>query len=448
MDKLGDGDCTTVGIFARIGLDDKSFAKYLKDVLNLDPLSDGAAAVPVAKLCMACDICKKRSEVEIEIGAQRAANHLPPQLAIDDFPSLRLAFERAMGHTFDDHRLPSESYLERKIGELETSLKADKLVTVTSFAQEERQRTPHSVEQAIHFDSKGLPTMRTQKKDFFAPMPADEYGLRNRFEIMGALMEMLKLRNMSNAIIASASLSLMKDYVDWLCGKSVWGYVVKGSDGRPISCPSLSMVCNYDFAVRELQHRLMKNGKDFKRALEEAMADADTRTLNFTTPFSMEANTPECRALSAPGLRERFGVNPKAAPLKKPNSEVAPGEAPQQSKSARRNAAKKAKLAKALADAAAAPPPQQRPLLALDNGNRGQETRGQERRKGKGKGKDGAPELLPRGIRPRTHLNNKMVCYAHNQGRPCKQQNCPMEHVCWFCHGSDHKGPNCPNKPN
>ena len=100
-------------------------------------------------------------------------------------------------------------------------MKADKLIAVTSFAQEERQRTPNAVEQAIHFDSKGLPTMRTQKWDFFAPMPADEYGLRNRFEIMGALMEMLKLRNMSNAIIASASLSLMKDYVDWLCGKSV-----------------------------------------------------------------------------------------------------------------------------------------------------------------------------------------------------------------------------------
>ena len=27
MDKLGDGDCTTVGIFARIGLDDKGLAK-------------------------------------------------------------------------------------------------------------------------------------------------------------------------------------------------------------------------------------------------------------------------------------------------------------------------------------------------------------------------------------------------------------------------------------
>ena len=67
----------------------------------------------------------------------------------------------------------------------------------------------------------------------------------------------------------------------------------------------------------------------------------------------------------------------------------------------------------------------------------------------KGKGKDGASELLPRGIRPRTPPPaNKMVCYAHNQGRPCKQQNCPMEHVCWFSHASDHNASNCRNKPN
>ena len=106
------------------------------------------------------------------------------------------------------------------------------------------------------------------------------------------------------------------------------------------------------------------------------MADADTRTLNFTTPFSMEARTPECRAFSAPGLRERFGVNPKVPLVKRPNSEVSQGDAPQLSKSARRNAAKKAKLAKALANAAAQLP-SQRPPMALED--RRDTRRGQEK---------------------------------------------------------------------
>ena len=45
---------------------------------------------------------------------------------------------------------------------------------------------------------------------------------------------------------------------------------------------------------------------DFQKALETAMADTDTRTLHFTTAFSIEASTPLCRALSAPGLKEIY----------------------------------------------------------------------------------------------------------------------------------------------
>ena len=244
MDKLGDGGCLTVGVYARVGLNEAGFMKYVKDVLGLDPPNDGTAAIPAAKLIMAWDACRKRTEVEIENSAHRAANHLPPQLSVDDFPTARLALEKLLGKEFDDHKLPSENYLEKKIGEIETVLRPEKLVMVSSFAQEERQRTPNSVEQAMHFDAKGHPVMRTQKRDFFVQMPTDEHSLRNRFEIMGAMLEMLKMKYMSNGIISTASLGLMREYVEWLCGKNIWGYVVKGSEGKPISCPSLNMVLN------------------------------------------------------------------------------------------------------------------------------------------------------------------------------------------------------------
>ena len=107
MDKLGDGDCLTIGVFARVGLDEKGFMKYMADVLGLNPQVDGTHAIPAAKHIMAWDAAKKRTEVEIETHAQRAAHHLPPQLAVDDYPSARLAFEKAMGREFDDHKLPS-----------------------------------------------------------------------------------------------------------------------------------------------------------------------------------------------------------------------------------------------------------------------------------------------------------------------------------------------------
>ena len=42
-------------------------------------------------------------------------------------------------------------------------------------------------------------------------MPADNYGLRNRFEIMRAHVEMFKMKHMSNGIISKASLPAMKE---------------------------------------------------------------------------------------------------------------------------------------------------------------------------------------------------------------------------------------------
>ena len=117
MNLLGDGECYTIGVYAHIGTDEKSFMKYAKDCIGLDPSVNGTHAVPAAKLVMAWEACKKRSEIEVESNAHRAVNHLPPQLAIDDFPSARLAFEKVKGREFEDHKLPSENYLEEGGGD-------------------------------------------------------------------------------------------------------------------------------------------------------------------------------------------------------------------------------------------------------------------------------------------------------------------------------------------
>ena len=162
-------------------------------MLNVDPETRPADFLPAARLTIAWEACKKRAEVETEANAQRAVNRLPVQLAIDDWQSARDAFERAQGKTFPDHKVPSENYFEKKVGEVETYLKAEKLSAVTSFAQEERQRTPGATPGA----------------------------LRNRFEVMGAMLEMLKARYMANPVLATASLALMKECSVWLCGENV-----------------------------------------------------------------------------------------------------------------------------------------------------------------------------------------------------------------------------------
>ena len=108
--------------------------------MNLDDDVRPADAVPIAKLVMAWEVCRKRTEVETEVAAQRAVNHLPPQFAIDDHQTAREAFELREGKPFGNHKIPSEACYERKIGEMETCLKAEKLVAVTHLAEEERQK--------------------------------------------------------------------------------------------------------------------------------------------------------------------------------------------------------------------------------------------------------------------------------------------------------------------
>jgi hypothetical protein len=92
--------------------------------------------------------------------------------------------------------------------------------------------------QSITFDSRGQPTLKTSRKEFFVPMPNDESSLRNRFEVMGACLMMLKMRFLNNYALSTVTPELMREYADYLCGERVWGYVVKDESGLPVSGPS------------------------------------------------------------------------------------------------------------------------------------------------------------------------------------------------------------------
>ena len=438
MKILGDADITTAQEFGHIAKSDDKFAVFLKRIVNLDPDTRGEDALPSARFFMAWENCKKRNDVETEQSAQRAAQNLPVTVSTDDHQSTREAWERVLGRGVPDHKIPSENYFERKVGELETCLKAEALTSVTSLAQEKAQKNPQSVAgTSLLFDSAGHPTLKTQKKDFFVAMPEDEHSIRSRFELMGGMLEMLKMRFMANPIIATASIQIMKDYAEYLCGEKVWGLVVKGTGNVPISCPHVGHVLSYDSAIRELAARLMKSGRDYKSSLEMAMADNDTRTLHFTTPFSMEANTSLCRALSAPGLREIYpnlpalksSIPKKVLAIENGGSDVGT-KVDNSERNAVKRAKKKLKQDKKKEDAKKAAQTARQPLAILDAARPVGNPKGAKGGAKGGKGKKGA---IPKGIKSRTD-ENEFVCFAHNLGETCKNTPCTFKHVCWWCH--------------
>ena len=472
MAKLGTAGCKTMALFGHIGgKDEARLEAYLKAVLNLDSQARPEDFIPIAQLVIVWTACKKRAEVETEVQAQRVVNHLPPQLTAEDHAAARDALEHRLKRPVPDHIIPSENYFQRKVGEVEGKFNPDKLTEVTNVTQEEAQKKPKGQAAStnyLDFDDTGRPTgLKSKTTDFWVPMPHNEATFKNRFEVMDHLYTMLQMRFSSNPILATYEVGMFKEYCeDYLCGERVWAFVIRGDNNEPISSPSLRQVCNYDFQLRGLMTRLMRKKVDIKTALERAMNDQDTRTLYFTAGFTMESNTAECKALSAPCLEEMFtslagrrGSKRELGADGPTSSAPAVGKTAAQLKKAEKNKNKRAKKAanqKAILDqqkASGAAPPAALAIMDIQKKSKGAKGGGKNGKATKGGGKaakNAGKPAVPAGVVPpgahRTDpTDGKPLCYAFSRKEKCVQEPCNFKHVCWWCLDATHAGNDCPN---
>ena len=184
---------------------------------------------------------------------------------------------------------------------------------------------------------------------------------------------------------------------------------------------------------------------DFQRALETALADSDLRLMRFTSVFTCEVNSAECRALSAPGLSDRFPLmRGQKRSARATDSSGAGEEGP--SKSAKRRARQGA-AAKAKANAATEENRRrQQQARGGDGGGRGGGGGGGGGGKAGGKGKPtggggggggpsgGGGRDLPAGAKDRTD-DNRLICFAYSRGSCTRGAGCRFAHVCWWCEG-------------
>ena len=265
---------------------------------------------------------------------------------------------------------------------------------------------------------------------------------------------MLKLKYPGKSVLRTVEIEYVDRYVEWLYGPEVLGEAALDDHDRPISTATIGQVISYDHRMREEVAKFMNVGHDFSAAFDKPRTDEKLRTRYFTRPVSVSINTAECRACSAPNIKGHGGLSASRA---QPYQEAAVSKSQlnrikQQAKAeAERDVKRKYNLL-ALTDAPAGQlsarakkkaRQQANRHLALQNGGVGDGSDGgfprlqtvapppnahPAARPGKGAGKD-----------RRDSFNGKPICYNWNKGAPCKQNPCPMAHVCLICNKEHRK---------
>lgn len=426
----------SAGLFGHIAKDEDGVIAFLKATCNIDVEQRAEDWIIRSQLLMAWESCRTRGQVEIKEAAQRAVCQLPPQLALGDHERARKAFENIEHMELPEYLTPSESYFERKIGQVQTFFEAESLCTVTNKCQQDSNMTSAGVD----FDSRGVGTFKLQKKDFGVSFPDDPESFKHRIKVVGICHMFLKLMFPSNPKLATIDMEVFRRYSDYLCGPMVWGFVAKNEHGMPTSSPHVGHVIAYDLAIRKFICSSMNGGADFKSAMESALRNESLRSQNFTTPFAVDAGSKKCLEMTAPGLSEQYGLLQGRKRKAEESARPANVERPEGSLS--KSAKAKARKQKAKDEAATTKARAEAKAAARAA------SKGTSKGTAKGAGK-GGKSALPDGIKKRCTaaagpgMEGKSICYSWSQGVECRVRPCTFEHVCWKCESRDHRGKDC-----
>ena len=430
--RLGELRITNISALTTLVDDRAELRVFLKDALGLDPVKGYQFTLEAGKVVMAWEQANKRTEVENKRDAERRAADLPPQLTGEDVVLLKKQFEK----NFNKNRVitkaqtPSKSYLELKVGHAESMWQAEKLMEVTSLAQEERHKMKNSNEKSMAVDEVNC-SFKIITKPFGVPMPTDSEGLRARLKLMGNAFMFLRLKLPQKGVLSTCTPEVWSHYTEFLFGDEVWNFATIGESGQPVACPHQGIVMAYDQAIRESVASLMSEGKDMEAAFDLAMGNISLRQTAFLSNFNIENGSSRCRALSAPGFRDIHGSLPTGTKRKledgEPTTRLTKGQ-----KKARAKAKAGATAQLALKDLKRSGgggrdrkrTSQGQAQAILDKVNTGGPGGGKD--KGSGKGK----------LKIRTAANVP-ICFAFNNGEACKSIPCNFAHVCQVCEG-DH----------
>ena len=459
MDKMGTNGLTTVSLLTNICLTKEACVEMFKAPPFDLSGTDFGTKMEIGKLVSVYVASSTNAEVQLKADAERILLNLPPQINPLDMDTAKKIFHTQFPKVvLSMSQEPSKPFFERKILEVETAFIADQLTTVTNRSQEELMKsTPPDVGVDIRTGC-----FKTSTKEFGVPMPSTPEGLRARLNLLGICYVFLKQRFPGKGVLRSVEPLTFHYYVEWLLGPTVWGCASLDLNMKPIATPTLQHVLIYDRAIRAKMVELMNEGVDLDSALEAAKKDSEIRSMNFITHVATDINTPQCRAITAPGFAECSVVHTKvigggrnsgndellpAAKLKKLKNQLKQeAEATAKRKFNQLMLGNTGIPGQGLGKKARQKANQAARALAIGNGGVGDSQpngAGYPRLQGGGSGSQkGAGKGTGKGKKGKedTRFEGKPICFNWNRGAPCKSgPSCTMAHVCLKCHDTHPK---------
>ena len=439
--RFGELGIRTFNALHTIADDRKDLRTFCKDDLGLDKAQGTPHTLEQGKIISAWETSAERIDVDTTREAQRVAANLPPQITDEDLILLKGRFGKDFNRKKEipKSECPSRPYLEMKIGLMDSLWHPERLTEVTSLAQAKRHALSNANTKTFGLDETSC-GFKMVTKPFGVNMPRNSEDLRARLKPVRNTFLFLRLKNPSKGVLATCTKQVWDDYIEWLFGPEVWGFTSTGEDGKPMSCPHIGIVMDFDYKCRESLAKRMAAGTDIEAAFEEIMGDEKLMLKLFTTQFTTQVNTPACKALSAPAFREVHGTGGQAAPSGQKRTAEDAFDGPKSGRAEKRAKAKAknndAQLALSQGGGGrgggkGAGKKKRQQLAILDAG--------QQTGAGKGAGKTG------KGNKTTPPPENKPICFAYNNGTACKNgANYTFAHVCQICFAADHTKQNCP----
>ena len=123
-------------------------------------------------------------------------------------------FNAAEDEELTDDVIPSKAFLERKLGEMSSTFKAEPLTRVTNRNQEDTNQS-----NTLGIEANGLVKMST--KEFAVGMPNSAEGLERRLLTLGHCWVFARMKSPAKSQLVSCGMDIFQKYIKFPKGPKV-----------------------------------------------------------------------------------------------------------------------------------------------------------------------------------------------------------------------------------